>query len=89
MREMVGYGVNYSGAYWIWQLRDIVNPVIVGKFAGPGAVAFVALTVRLVDALSFLKGVGWRVSLSVLGRMQKEPAAGWSARQATECVSRS
>jgi PST family polysaccharide transporter len=73
IREMVGYGVNYSGAYWIWQLKDIVNPVIVGKFAGTQAVAFVALTVRLVDALSFLKGVGWRISLSVLGRMQKEP----------------
>ena len=73
IREMVGYGVRYSGAFWIWQLRDIVNPVIVGKFAGTQAVAFVALTVRLVDALSFLKGVGWRVSLSVLGRLQKEP----------------
>ena len=73
IREMVGYGVSYSGAYWIWQLRDIVNPVIVGKFAGTQAVAFVALTVRLVDALSFLKGVGWRISLSVLGRLQKEP----------------
>jgi O-antigen/teichoic acid export membrane protein len=73
IREMLGYGVRYSGALWIWQLRDIVNPIIVGRFAGPAAVALVALTIRLVDALSFVKGVGWRVSLSVLGRLQKEP----------------
>ena len=72
IREMVRYGIEYSGAYWIWQLRDIVNPVIVGRFAGPSAVAFVALTVRLVDALSFLKGVGWRVSLALLGRLQND-----------------
>ena len=73
IREMLGYGVRYSGAQWIWQLRDVVNPIIVGRFGGPAAVAVVALTVRLVDALSFVKGVGWRVSLSVLGRLQKEP----------------
>jgi PST family polysaccharide transporter len=74
IREMVGYGVRYSGAFWIWHVRELVNPVIVGRFAGPTAVAFVALTVRLVDALSFLKGVGWRVSLSVLGQLQKDSA---------------
>jgi O-antigen/teichoic acid export membrane protein len=73
IREMLDYGVRYSGAQWIWQLRDVVNPIIVGRFGGPAAVALVALTVRLVDALSFVKGVGWRVSLSVLGRLQKEP----------------
>jgi PST family polysaccharide transporter len=71
--QMVTYGVRYSGALWIWQLRDVLNPVIVGRFAGPTAVAFVALTIRLVDALSFLKGVGWRVSLAVLGQIQNDP----------------
>lgn len=70
VREMLTYGVSYSGANWIWQLRELVNPLVVGRFAGADAVAYVALTVRLVDALSFLKGVGWRVSLSVLGKLQ-------------------
>lgn len=72
IREMLTYGFSYSGANWIWQLRDLVNPLIVGRFAGADAVAYVALTARLVDALSFLKGVGWRLSLAVLGQVQTD-----------------
>lgn len=73
IREMFRYGVSYSGANWIWQMRELISPVVIGRLLGPAAVAFVSLTVRLVDALSFLKGVGWRVSLSVLGRLQHDP----------------
>ncbi|HEY0777776.1 MAG TPA: oligosaccharide flippase family protein [Gemmatirosa sp.] len=72
IREMLSYGVRYSGANWIWQMRELINPVIVGRLAGPTAVAFVALTVRLVDALSFLKGIGWRISIAVFGRLQSD-----------------
>lgn len=72
VREMLSYGIRYSGANWIWQTRELVNPLIVGRFLGPTSVAYVALTVRLVEALSFLKGVGWRVSLAVLGQIQSD-----------------
>ena len=70
--EILGYGVGYSGASWIWQMRDLVNPLVVGRLLGTSAVAYVALTVRLIDALSFLKGVGWRLALAALGKFQND-----------------
>jgi O-antigen/teichoic acid export membrane protein len=74
VREILAYGVSYSGASWIWQLRELVNPLIVGRTLGTSAVAYVALTVRLVEALSFLRGVGWRLALATLGKLQHDRA---------------
>jgi len=69
-KEMVGYGAGYSISMWVWQLRSLVNPLIVGRYAGPEAVGYLALTIRLVEALSFVKGVTWRMSIAVFGKLQ-------------------
>jgi PST family polysaccharide transporter len=54
IREMLAYGLSLSFAGWLWQLRSLVNPVIVGRFAGAEAVGFVALAIRLVEMLALL-----------------------------------
>lgn len=71
-RQMIGYGLGYSSATWIWQLRDLVNPLVVGRYAGASAVGYVALAVRLVDALSFIKTAAWRLSIAVFARLQTD-----------------
>ncbi len=72
IRPMLRYGVGYSGATWVWQLRDLVNALVVGRYAGAAAVGYVAFTVRLVDGLSFTKTAAWRLSLAVLARLQHD-----------------
>lgn len=66
IKKMLGYGFSYSTSIWLWKLRDLVNPVIVGRFAGPEAVAFVALSIRLSELLSFAKEATRRISLAAL-----------------------
>ncbi|OPZ74482.1 MAG: Lipopolysaccharide biosynthesis protein WzxC [Firmicutes bacterium ADurb.Bin456] len=69
-KEMLRYGAGYSASHWVWQLRSLVNPLIVGRYAGPEGVGYVALVVRLVEALGFVKGAAWRLSIAVLGKLQ-------------------
>jgi PST family polysaccharide transporter len=68
-RKMLAYGLGYSGAIWIWQLRLLVNPIIVGRFAGAQGVGCVALAIRLVEVLSFIKLATWRVAMAALAKL--------------------
>ena len=70
LKEMMGYGIGYSASIWLWQLRTLVNPLIVGRYAGPEGVGYVALAIRLVESLSFIKGATWRLSIAALGKLQ-------------------
>ncbi|MBW4616222.1 MAG: oligosaccharide flippase family protein [Desmonostoc vinosum HA7617-LM4] len=69
IRTMLNYGFGYTSSMWIWELRTLVNPVIVGRFAGAEAVAFVALCIRLVEMLSFARAVIWRLAMAALAKL--------------------
>jgi O-antigen/teichoic acid export membrane protein len=69
LKQMLQYGMSYSSSIWIWQLRSLVNPLIVGRFAGPEAVAYVSMSVRITDVLSFAKTATWRIALAALGKL--------------------
>lgn len=70
VKEMVGYGLGFSAALWIFRLRDLVNPVILGHFAGAEAVGYVGLAERIINSVGFVRNASWRLSLAVLGRVQ-------------------
>ncbi len=72
VREILGYGAGLSASLWIWQLRSLVNPLVVGRLAGAESVGYVSLAVRLVEALSFVRTATWRLSISVLARVQED-----------------
>jgi O-antigen/teichoic acid export membrane protein len=72
IRAMASYGLSYSSSMWVWQLRNLVSPLIVGRYAGVQAVGYVALSVRLVDILSFVKTATYRLSVAVLARIQDD-----------------
>ncbi len=71
-REIVGYGFGYSLSTWIYQLRILVNPLVVGRYAGAAAVGYVGLAERLVSALGFAKGAAWRIAIPLMGRLQHD-----------------
>ncbi len=70
VREMLQYGLSYSGANWIWSARLLVNPLIVGRYLGPESVAYVSLATRLVEVASFVRTATWRLSIAALAKLQ-------------------
>jgi O-antigen/teichoic acid export membrane protein len=49
----------------------LVNPLVVGRYAGVDAVGYVTLTIRIVEQLSFVKEFAWRLSIPALARVQE------------------
>lgn len=73
VRTMVGYGLGYSASEWIWNLGNLVNPLIVGRYAGAEAVGQVGLAIRIVEQLSFviLTPVA-RLSIPLFARLRED-----------------
>ena len=72
-REMLTYGLSYSISVSVWQLRRLVNPLVVGRFLGPEGIGYVALAIRLVEVLSFVRNATWRLALVALAKVQDNP----------------
>ncbi|BAS56624.1 oligosaccharide flippase family protein [Leptolyngbya boryana CZ1] len=70
VKEIVHFSLGFSAANWAFQLRALVNPLLIARFAGAEAVAYVALAVRMVDVLSFVRTSTYRISISALAQMQ-------------------
>jgi PST family polysaccharide transporter len=63
---------SYSTASWLWQLRRLVNPLIVGHFLGARAVGLVGTTIGIVELLSIVRVIAWRISIPVMARLQHQ-----------------
>jgi len=72
VKQMLAYGLSYSSSVWVYQLRDLVNPIVVGRFAGAEAVGYVALGVRIAGLLSFAKTATWRIAMPALAKLNKD-----------------
>jgi len=53
-----------------WQLRTLVNPLIVGRFVGAEGVAYVALAIRIAEALGSFRLAAGRMAIAALARLQ-------------------
>jgi O-antigen/teichoic acid export membrane protein len=73
IKDMLSYGFSYSSSLWIWQLRTLVNPILVGRLAGAEAVAFVALSIRFAEMLAFVKDATWRIAMATFAKLGEEP----------------
>ncbi|SIR47432.1 oligosaccharide flippase family protein [Bosea sp. TND4EK4] len=73
-RQMLRYAVSFSAANWIWQLRMLLNPMIVGPALGAQAVGLIGMAIGLLEMLSIVKTIAWRLSVSMLGRFQQDAA---------------
>ena len=69
-RKMLSYGLVLTASMRTWQLRNLVNPLLVGRFAGAEAVAFVALAIRIAEALGTLRLAAGRMAIAALARLQ-------------------
>jgi PST family polysaccharide transporter len=74
IKKMLRYGVSYSCSAWVWQLRGLVNPVLVGRFLGAEAVGYVAISIRFVEVLTFARPATWRIAMAGLSRIATDNA---------------
>jgi O-antigen/teichoic acid export membrane protein len=74
VRAMLDYTFGYAASDWLWQLRGLINPLIVGHFLPAEAVGQVGLAIRMLELLSFTKTIAYRLSVAVLAKVQHEPA---------------
>ena len=70
VREMVGYGLAFSASTWIWDLRLLVNPLVVGHYLGAASVGHVSLAIRFVEVLSVVRSATYRLSIAALAKVQ-------------------
>ncbi len=72
VRSMLAFTFSYAFSDWTWQLRGLVNPLIVGHFLPAEAVGQVGLAIRMMELLSFTKTVAYRLSVAVLSKVQQD-----------------
>ena len=71
-KAMVRNGLTLTAATWVWSLRALVNPLVVGHFVGASGVGQVAVAVRLTEVIGFVRTAAWRIGLSVFGRFARD-----------------
>jgi PST family polysaccharide transporter len=69
---MLSYGAGITVSLRTWQLRTLVNPLVVGRFAGVESVAFIALAIRIAEGLGSIRVAAGRFALAGLARLQTE-----------------
>jgi O-antigen/teichoic acid export membrane protein len=72
LNALLSYGFGHAASNWVWSLRALVNPLIVGRYLGAEAVGVIALTLRLVESLPVFKGTIWRISIAAMGKFQRD-----------------
>lgn len=70
--KMLRYGLAYSSSTWVWQLRGLVNPLIVSRFAGAEAVGYIAVSIRFVEVLAFAKQATYRIAMAALAKISDD-----------------
>jgi PST family polysaccharide transporter len=78
-KKALSYGVGLTASLRIWQFRGLINPLLVGRYGGPEAVAFVALALRIAEALGTVRLAAGRIAIAALARLQNNRAQFCSA----------
>jgi O-antigen/teichoic acid export membrane protein len=71
-KKMLSFGVGYTMSLRAWQLRTLVNPMIVGRLAGPESVAYVGLAIRIAEGLGFVRIAAGRLAIAALSRLRED-----------------
>jgi O-antigen/teichoic acid export membrane protein len=69
LRELARYGMSFTTAAVVLELRVLINPFLVGGTLGAAAVGYVALAIRIGDMLRFVVNATYRVSVSALAKI--------------------
>jgi O-antigen/teichoic acid export membrane protein len=71
-KDLLSHGSSYAATGTVGQLSTLVNPILVGYFAGPAAVGFVGLAGRLVDTAGFAMRTTYRLALVMMNSLRDD-----------------
>jgi O-antigen/teichoic acid export membrane protein len=71
-RKMLAFGFGFSASMRMWQLRSLVNPLLVGRFVGAEGVALVAFALRVAEGIGFIRTAAGRLAIAALTRLQSD-----------------
>ncbi|HXQ18686.1 MAG TPA: oligosaccharide flippase family protein [Acidimicrobiales bacterium] len=69
VRELSRHGLTFSVSQWVSRLSGLVNPLVVGSFAGAVGVGYVAFAYRLTDTLAFAQRGAYRLGMVAMSRV--------------------
>jgi O-antigen/teichoic acid export membrane protein len=72
MREMSRHGLTFSGSQWVTRLGGLVNPLVVGSFAGAVGVGYVAFAYRLTDTFAFAQRGAYRLGIVAMSKIHAD-----------------
>lgn len=72
VRELARHGFTFSLSQWAQRLRGLVNPLVVGSFAGAAGVGYVAFAQRLVDTVGFARRGTYRLGMVAMGQVPSD-----------------
>jgi O-antigen/teichoic acid export membrane protein len=72
VREILTYGAVMTAANFVYSLRNLVAPILIGRTLGAAAIGYVALAERVSIQLGVAQQLIFRISISVLGRISTE-----------------
>lgn len=73
-RDIVRYMMSFSVANYFWQMRSLVNPFIIGPVLGPTAVGLIGMAVSVLEVLTVVRTMIWRITVAALARFQEDVA---------------
>lgn len=68
-KAQLNYGLGYATSTWILEVRGLASPLVIGKLLGSEAVAFIALSTKLITMVGFAKFAIYRIYMSLLARL--------------------
>ena len=70
--KIVRFALSYSLVSWTWQLKTLINPLLVGPLLGANALGIVGMANTVVDLSAFVKTIIYRICLAILGRCRDD-----------------
>lgn len=72
IHDMLRYGIGFSTSSLVWSARPFVISLLLARYTGTTGVAYANLATRLVEAMTLMKRVTWRLALAALAKIQSD-----------------
>ncbi len=70
--EMLRYGLTYSSSIWLYNLRELVSPLVLMPLAGEAATGYYALVKRFLTFLNFARESASSISIPLIAKIRDD-----------------
>ena len=70
LRRAISFAFESQASIWLWSLRDLAGPVLVGNFLGLEALGIITGAFLVLNRVAFLRQIVWRSSVAGLSKLE-------------------